>query len=115
MPGYRDIPKDAPCYSIVAGPGERTLCITVAEMIECGVSEDTIYHGFKRYRNGEVSCWPHHKEGKTVYLHYKGLKPTYQATIRAVLMDNLTPEEWYDRNGRLTGLYSQHTGCYPLA
>mgnify|MGYP000252514271 CR=1 FL=1 len=67
---------------------------------EMWVSEYTIYDGVNRYRNGDVSCWPHHKEGKTVYLHYAGLKPTYQATIRAVLMDNLPPEEWYNCNGR---------------
>lgn len=75
--------------------------MTVPEMVKCGVSENTIYDGFRRFRNSEVSCWPHHKEGKTVYLHYEGLKPTYQATIRAVLMDGLTAEAWYDRNGRL--------------
>lgn len=101
MPEYRNIPKDAPCYSKVAGQGERTLCVTVPEMVKCGVSENFLYRVTAGHRNGEVSCWPHHKEGKTVYLHYEGLKPTYQATIRAVLMDGLTAEAWYDRNGRI--------------
>lgn len=102
MPGFRNIPNNEPCYSNVAGPGERTLCITVSEMVMCGVSETYIWKVLKGQRDGSYYCWPHHKEGKTVYLHYQGLKPTYQATIRAVLMDNLTPEEWYNRNGRIT-------------
>lgn len=100
MPGFRNIPKSEPCYSTVAGPGERTLCITVPEMVKCGVSETYMWKVLNGQRDGSYSCWPHHKEGKIVYLHYQGLKPTYQATIRAVLMDGLTPEEWYNRNGR---------------
>lgn len=100
MPEYRKIPIDVLCYSTVAEPGDRTLCVTVPEMVKCGVSENTLKDGFRRHRNGDVSCWSHHKEGKTVYLHFQGLKPTYQVTIRTVLMENLTPEEWYNRNGR---------------
>lgn len=102
MPEYRNIPLDAACYSKVVVPGKHTLCVTMPEMVRCGVSENTFYDGIRRQRNGEVSCWPHHKEGKTVYLHYQGLKPPYQAMIRKVLMDNLTVEEWYNRNGRIT-------------
>ena len=107
MPEYRNIPIDAACYSKVAEPGGRTLCVTVPEMVRCGVSENLLYRVTSGHRNGELSCWPHHKEGKTVYLHYKGLKPTYQATVRAVLMDGLTPEAWYDRNGRLQEIRSR--------
>lgn len=102
MPEYRNIPMDAACYSKVTEPGGRTLCVTVPEMVRCGVSEMYIVKkALPGHREGTYSCWPHHKEGKTVYLHYEGLKPTYQATIRAVLMDGLTPEAWYDRNGRI--------------
>lgn len=93
---------DAACHSTVAKPGERTLCVTVPEVVRCGVSENTVFIGSGRQRSNEVSCWPHHKEGKTVYLHYDGLKPTYQAAIRSTLMNGLTPEAWYDRNGRIT-------------
>lgn len=100
MPEYRNIPKDAPCYSNVAGTGELTLCITVSEMVKCGVSENFIYRVTAGHRNGEISCWPHHKEGKTVYLHYQGLKPNYQATIRAVLLGGMEPDVWYKNNGR---------------
>lgn len=101
MPEYRNIPIGAACYSTVARPGERTFCVTIPEMMECGVSENTFYGGLRRCRDKEVTCWPHHKEGKTVYLHYEGLKLTYQAMIRSTLMNGLTPEKWYDKNGRL--------------
>ena len=104
MPEYRNILIDAACYSEVAQPGERTLCVTVPEMVQCGVSENTIYKGCIRQQSKEVHCWPHHKDGKNVYLHYDGLKPNYQATIRKVLMDNLTVEEWYNRNGRVQAI-----------
>lgn len=100
MPEYRNIPINAVCYSTVAKPGDRILCLTVPEIVKCGVSENFIYRVTAGHRNGEVSCWSHHKEGKTVYLHYVGLKANYQATIQAVLLGNLTPEEWYNRNGR---------------
>lgn len=100
MPEYRNIPKEALCYSTVAKPGERTLCVTVSEMVKCGVSENFLYRVTAGQRNGELSCWSHHKEGKTVYLHYAGLKANYQATIQTVLLGKLTPEEWYNRNGR---------------
>ncbi len=36
-----------------------------------------------------------------IYLHYDGLKPRYQEAIRSILMDGLSPGEWYDRHGRL--------------
>lgn len=101
MPEYRNIPIDAACYSTVARLGERTLCVTVPEMVKCGVSETYLWKVLCGHREGSYSCWPHHKEGKTVYLHYQGLKSTYQATIQSVLMDGLTPDAWYDRNGRI--------------
>lgn len=102
MPEYRNIPMNAACYSKVASPGERTLCVSVPEMVRCGVSETYIVKkALPGHRETSYSCWPHHKEGKTVYLHYQGLRPNYQAIIRKVLMDNLTPEEWYNRNGRI--------------
>lgn len=101
MPEYRNIPMSAACYSKVAEPGGRTLCVTVPEMVRCGVSEIYLKKALNYHREGTYSCWPHHKEGKNVYLHYEGLKPTYQATIRAVLMDGLEPEAWYAQNGRI--------------
>lgn len=95
---------DAACYSEVAQPGERTLCVTVPEMVQCGVSETYLWRSIAGQRNGELGCWPHHKEGKSIYLHYSGLKPNYQAMIRKVLMDGQSVEEWYNRNGRVQAI-----------
>lgn len=100
MPEYRNIPINAACYSDVAQPGGRTLCITVSEMVQCGVSENYLKRSMVGQRTGELLCWPHHKEGKNIYLHYIGLKPIYQAKIRSLLMEGLSVEEWYNRNGR---------------
>ncbi len=117
MPEYRNIPIDAACYSKVAKPGGRTLCVTMPEMARCGISESYLWKALNAHRKGTYSCWPHHKEGKSVYLHYEGLKPTYQATIRAVLMDSLTPEAWYDRNGRIEAIKQrlQRYAVLPIA
>ena len=104
MPEYRNIPTNAACYSDVAKPEERTLCVTVPEMVQCGVSENTILYGVKMQRKDTIHCWPHHKEGNTIYLHYSGLKANYQAMIRKVLMDDLSVEEWYNRNGRVQAI-----------
>lgn len=104
MPEYRNIPTNAACYSDVAKPEGRTLCVTVPEMVQCGVSENYLKRGMNGQRTGELRCWPHHKEGNTIYLHYSGLKANYQAMIRKVLMDDLSVEEWYNRNWRVQAI-----------
>lgn len=104
MPEYRNIPTNAACYSDVARPEERTLCVTVPEMVQCGVSEIYLKKALNYHREGKYNCWPHHKEGNTIYLHYSGLKANYQAMIRKVLMDDLSVEEWYNRNGRVQAI-----------
>lgn len=104
MPEYRNIPTNAACYSDVAKPEERTLCVTVPEMVQCGVSENVLYKGCRRQQLEETNCWPHHKEGNTIYLHYSGLKANYQVMIHKVLMDDLSVEEWYNRNGRVQAI-----------
>ena len=101
---YRNIPTNAACYSDVARPEERTLCVTVPEMVQCGVSEIYLKKALNYHREGKYNCWPHHKEGNTIYLHYSGLKANYQAMIRKVLMDDLSVEEWYNRNGRVQAI-----------
>ena len=100
MPEYRDIPINADCHSEVARPGERTLCVTVPEMIRCGVSESYLWKALNGQRKGVYHSWPHHKEGNTIYLHYVGLRASYQAMIRRELMDGMDVGEWYERNGR---------------
>lgn len=101
MPGYRNIPLNAPCYSEVATNGERAFCVTISEMESCNVSNIYLRKALNGQRQGSYACWPHHKEGKTVYLHYSGLKADYQAKIRTILLDGLTPEKWNEKNGRL--------------
>lgn len=101
MPGYRNIPIYTPCYSEVAANGDRAFCVTIDEMVECGVSDKLIWRTISGQREGELHAWSYHKEGKTVYLHYSGLKPNYQAMIRTTLLDGQTPEKWYEKNGRI--------------
>jgi len=104
MPEYRNIPINAPCYSEVAQVGDRTLCVTVPEMVLCGISENYLTKRvLPAQRNNEVTCWPHHKDG-IIYLHYDGLKPQYQAMIRTHLMQGLSVDKWYANNGRLDAI-----------
>ncbi|MCD8177292.1 MAG: hypothetical protein LUE98_07665 [Tannerellaceae bacterium] len=100
MPSYRNIPIDSPCFSTVAKPGDKTYCVTIPEINDCGVSENYLWKALNGQKNNTYNYWPHHKEGKTVYLHYSGLKPEYQIKIRETFLDNLTPEEWYKTNGK---------------
>lgn len=52
MPQYRNIPYNAACYSTVAVQGEQVLCVSVSEMVECGVSESVLKNAFSRQRTG---------------------------------------------------------------
>ncbi|OFX32705.1 MAG: hypothetical protein A2W92_06150 [Bacteroidetes bacterium GWA2_42_15] len=45
-------------------------------------------------RKGEVYCWEHHKQGKTVYIHYHSLKAEYRETIKDVFCGGAEPELW---------------------
>lgn len=101
MAEYRNITSEVDCYSTVAKPGDRIFCVTISELINCGVTQNYVFVALQFQRQGKHTCWPHHKEGKTIYLHYDGLKEEYKARIRATLLDNLTPEEWYNKNGRV--------------
>lgn len=49
-------------------------------------------------RKGLVNCWPHHKTGNTVYIHYDGLKDKYKSLIRQELCDGLEVSEWLRYN-----------------
>lgn len=65
----------------------------MAELAKCGVSYGYIKSAVCRQRKEtEVYCWPHHKEGKTVYLHYHGLKQGYQELIKTIHCDGAEPE-----------------------
>ena len=59
MPQYRNIPFDSACYSEVANPGEQVLCVSVPELVGCGVSDMYLRKAFERQRTGgksSVSC-----------------------------------------------------------
>lgn len=112
MPQYRVIPNGEKCHSEVASVGCRTLCVTVPELVACGVSEVTIKVGLMRTRTGEAYCWPHHKEGNVVYVHYDGLKERYQRLIDAVHCGGVeanahtTSQEAQKRQNELTAVCS---------
>ncbi len=104
MPGYRNIPINATCYSEVATNGGRTFCVTVQDMDSCGVTNTYLWKALNGQRNNTYTCWPHHKEGESVYIHYDGLKANYQVMIQKTLLDGLTPEKWYEKNGRVSDI-----------
>lgn len=85
MPQFRNIPLNAACYSEVSQPGERVLCVTVSELTDCGVSEGYLRKAFSKHRTGEVYCWPHHKEGREIFIHYDGMKEKYRILVNKVL------------------------------
>lgn len=73
------------------------LCVTRAELAQCGVSPAYVSRALAGQRKGEVYCWEHHKQGKTVYIHYHSLKNEYKDVIRELLCDSLEPEIWLKR------------------
>ena len=70
---------------------KNILCTTVPELVECGVSENYIKKALNQQRQGKVTCWPHHKEGNTIYIWYDGLKENYKALIKAILCRGTDP------------------------
>lgn len=101
MCDFKYISPNVECHSWVANAGDRMFCITVPELVRCGVSEDYLFNkAISGQRNGSYSCWPYHKEGGRVYFHYDGLKSDYKARINAILLGGLTPEEWDNKFGR---------------
>ena len=85
MPQYRNIPYNAACYSTVAVHGEQVLCVSVSEMVECGISCNYLWKAFSQQRTGEVYCWSHHKEGREVFIHYDGLFDKYKLLINKII------------------------------
>ena len=82
-----------PCIS------ENIICVTASELEKCGISRDYIINvALPKHRQGLVNCWPHHKTGNTVYIHYDGLKDKYKAIIKRELCDGLEVSEWLKYN-----------------
>lgn len=94
MPQYRNIPFNSACRSAVAEPGGRVLCVGVPELVECGVSESYMRRALSGHRSGEVYCWPHHKEGREVFVHYDGMGEKYKALVNKVLCEDTDAHLW---------------------
>jgi len=70
---------------------KQVLCVTCDELEAIAVSKNTIMDGLKRQRKGLVNCWPHHKEGQKVFIHYDGLKADYKNRITKLICGNVDP------------------------
>ena len=73
------------------------LCVTRPELAQCGVSPAYVSRALAGQRKGEVYCWEHHKQGKTVYIHYHSLKDEYKEVIVELLCDGVEPELYLKR------------------
>jgi len=61
-------------------------------MVNAGiVSETYLWKALNQQRNGKVTCWPHHKEGKQVFVHYDGLNNPYKKRIETILCGGVEP------------------------
>lgn len=96
MPQYRNIPFNSTCYSEVANPGEQVLCVSVPELVESGVSQRTVLDGLLRQRTGLVYCWPHHKEGREVFVHFDGMAEKYRELVNRVICGGVPAHLWVE-------------------
>lgn len=81
-----------PCIS------ENIICVTVPELERCGISNAYLRKALNHHRQGLVNCWPHHKIGNIVYIHYDGLRDKYRTLIRQELCGCLEVSEWLKYN-----------------
>lgn len=70
---------------------KQVLCVTREELEQIAVAKNTIMDGLKRQRQGLVNCWPHHKVGPKVFIHFDGLKADYQNRITKLLCEGVNP------------------------
>lgn len=96
MPQYRNIPFNAACYSEVGMPGERVLCVSVPELVRCGISEGYIKKALNQQRTGLVYCWPHHKEGREVFVHFDGMAEKYRELVNRVICGEVDAHLWVE-------------------
>ena len=96
MPQYRNIPFNSTCYSEVATPGEQVLCVSVPELIESGVSESYLKRALSGQRTGEMFCWPHHKEGREVFVHFDGMAAKYRELVKRVICRGVDAALWVE-------------------
>lgn len=81
-----------PCIS------KDIICITVPELEKCGVSNIYLRKALERQRTGLVYCWPHHKIGRDIYIHYDGIQDKYKALIKTEICGGLEVKEWIKYN-----------------
>ena len=96
MPQYRNIPFNSTCYSEVANPGEQVLCVSVPELVESGVSESYLKRALSGQRTGEMFCWPHHKEGREVFVHFDGMAAKYRELVKRVICRGVDAALWVE-------------------
>lgn len=96
MPQYRNIPFNSTCYSEVATPGEQVLCVSVPELVESGVSESYLKRALSGQRVGEMFCWPHHKEGREVFVHFDGMAEKYRELVNRVICGGVPAHLWVE-------------------
>lgn len=96
MPQYRNIPFNSTCYSEVANPGEQVLCVSVPELVESGVSESYLKRALSGQRTGEMFCWPHHKEGREVFVHFDGMAEKYRELVNRVICGGVPAHLWVE-------------------
>ncbi|WP_455590483.1 hypothetical protein [Bacteroides sp.] len=96
MPQLRNIPYNAACYSEGVQPGEQVLCVTVPELVGCGVSERYLKKALNYQRVGLVYCWPHHKEGREVFVHYDGMAEKYRILVDKLLCNDVPAHLWVE-------------------
>lgn len=104
MPQYKIIKDDNELFNTSVMCGDRVFCVTTQELLSCGVSDDTFGSGLRRQKSGEVYCWPYHKDGGAVFIHYDGLSEQYKVLIRGILMGGQDVAAWYADNGRLNDI-----------
>lgn len=70
------------------------VCITIPELVRCGITETYIYSALSLQRSDKLKCWPHHKEGNQIYLHYDGLSEKYQELVKLHICGGADVEEF---------------------
>jgi ribosomal protein L25 (general stress protein Ctc) len=75
-------------------PKGNIICVTKEELVPLCIQEGSFKKALYRQRKGIVSCWPYHKEGNKVFVHYDGIKPEYQEKLKDAFCDGKEPKVW---------------------
>lgn len=72
------------------------LCVSVPELVESGVSESYLKRALSGQRTGEMFCWPHHKEGREVFVHFDGMAAKYRELVKRVICRGVDAALWVE-------------------